>query len=98
MRSRSRRTWPTRPRMSSAHDKIKSIVEGNQIVIFMKGTPQLPMCGFSAATVEALKTLGRPFEAVNVLSDPAIREGIKQFTSWPTIRQVFIGGKFVRGC
>ena len=84
--------------MPSVHDRIKTLVEGNRIVIFMKGTPQMPMCGFSAATVEALQSLGQPFEAVNVLSDPEIREGIKQFTSWPTIPQVFIDGKFVGGC
>jgi monothiol glutaredoxin len=82
----------------SVHDKIQTLVTGNKVVIFMKGTPQMPMCGFSAATVEALKTLGVPFHAVNVLTDPEMREGIKQFTSWPTIPQVFVGGKFVGGC
>src|SRR5262245_41194420 len=82
----------------SVQDEIKTLVEGNKIVIFMKGTPQMPMCGFSAATVEVLKTLGVPFHAVNVLAQPAIREGIKQFTNWPTIPQVFVGGKFVGGC
>ncbi|HJZ85688.1 MAG TPA: Grx4 family monothiol glutaredoxin [Polyangia bacterium] len=84
--------------MTSVHDRIKELVESNKIVIFMKGTPQMPMCGFSAATVEALKTLGQPFQAVNVLADPAIREGIKLYSSWPTIPQVFIGGQFVGGC
>ena len=84
--------------MASVHDRIKELVESNKIVIFMKGTPQMPMCGFSAATVEALKTLGQPFQAVNVLADPAIREGIKLYSSWPTIPQVFIGGQFVGGC
>jgi monothiol glutaredoxin len=82
----------------SVHDEIKTLVEGNKVVIFMKGTPQMPMCGFSAATVEVLKNLGVPFQAVNVLARPEIREGIKQFSSWPTIPQVFIGGKFVGGC
>src|SRR5215813_660046 len=82
----------------SVQDEIKTLVEGNKIVIFMKGTPQMPMCGFSAATVEVLKTLGLPFESVNVLSDPVGRQGIKEFTNWPTIPQVFIGGKFVGGC
>ena len=82
----------------SVQDEIKTLVEANQIVIFMKGTPQMPMCGFSAATVEVLKALGVPFQAVNVLARPEIREGIKQFSSWPTIPQVFIGGKFIGGC
>ena len=82
----------------AVQDEIKQLVEGNKIVIFMKGTPQMPMCGFSAATCEVLKTLGVPFHSVNVLAAPAIREGIKQYTNWPTIPQVFIGGKFVGGC
>jgi len=83
--------------MASVNDKIKQLVEGNRIIIFMKGTPQMPMCGFSAATVEALRSLGQPFEAVNVLADPELREGIKQYSNWPTIPQVFVGGKFVGG-
>jgi monothiol glutaredoxin len=82
----------------SVQDEIKQLVEGNKVVIFMKGTPQMPMCGFSAATVEVLKSLGVPFQAVNVLARPEIRDGIKQFSSWPTIPQVFIGGKFIGGC
>jgi len=82
----------------SVQDEIKQLIEGNKVVIFMKGTPQMPMCGFSAATVEVLKALGVPFQAVNVLTRPEIREGIKQFSSWPTIPQVFIGGKFIGGC
>jgi monothiol glutaredoxin len=82
----------------SVQETIKNTVEKNKIVIYMKGTPQMPMCGFSSATVECLKSLGEPFEAVNVLADPAIRDGIKQYTQWPTIPQVFIGGKFIGGC
>src|ERR1051325_1656100 len=82
----------------SVQDEIKGLVEKNKVVIFMKGTPQMPMCGFSAATVECLKSLGVPFEAVNVLARPEIRDGIKQFTNWPTIPQVFVGGKFGGGC
>jgi monothiol glutaredoxin len=81
----------------STHDRIQELVNAHPIVIFMKGTPQIPMCGFSAAAIEALKTLGQPIEAVNVLADPAMREGIKQFSNWPTIPQVYIGGKFVGG-
>jgi monothiol glutaredoxin len=82
----------------SVHDNIKTLVESHPVVLFMKGTREMPMCGFSAATVGVLKTLGVPFETVNVLADPAVREGIKTFTSWPTIPQVFVGGKFIGGC
>ncbi len=82
----------------SVQDDIKAKVESNKIVIFMKGTPSFPQCGFSAQMIEVFKRLGAPFETVNVLTDPAVREGIKQFTNWPTIPQIFIGGKFVGGC
>ena len=82
----------------SVEDAIRKLVSENKIVIFMKGTPQMPQCGFSAATVEALKGLGQPFHAVNVLTDPGMREGVKAFTSWPTIPQVFVRGKFIGGC
>ncbi len=64
----------------------------------MKGTPDAPMCGFSAQTVSVLKQLGAPVVGVNVMEDPAIRQGIKDFTNWPTIPQVFIKGEFVGGC
>jgi monothiol glutaredoxin len=81
----------------SVQDNIKALVEKNKIVIFMKGTPQMPMCGFSAAAVEVLKSLGQPFESVNVLADPAIRQGIKDYSNWPTIPQLYVGGKFIGG-
>ncbi len=82
----------------SVEDTIKSTVEGSKVVIFMKGTPMMPQCGFSAATVQVFKTLGVKIATVNVLADPEVREGVKQFTKWPTIPQVFIDGKFVGGC
>lgn len=78
--------------------KIKQIVEGSKVVIFMKGTPEAPQCGFSAKTIQCLSAVGAKPAAVDVLADPAIRDGVKQFTNWPTIPQVFIGGKFVGGC
>ncbi len=64
----------------------------------MKGTPQMPQCGFSATVVQILNAVGAPFHAVNVLEDTEVREGIKQFSNWPTIPQLYINGKFVGGC
>ena len=81
----------------SVHESIQKLVGEHEIVVFMKGTPQMPMCGFSAAVVEILRSLGVPFHAVNVLADPTVREGVKTFSSWPTIPQVFVKGKFIGG-
>ena len=78
--------------------KIDETVKGNKVVIFMKGTPSFPQCGFSAATVAVLNDLGVSFKAVNVLEDNEIREGVKRYSNWPTIPQVFVGGQFVGGC
>jgi monothiol glutaredoxin len=82
----------------SIQERIKETVESNKVVVYMKGTPMMPQCGFSAATVQVLQQLGVPFASVNVLADPEVRDGIKQFTNWPTIPQLFIDGKFVGGC
>jgi monothiol glutaredoxin len=82
-------------------DVIKAIdeeVRSNPVVIYMKGTPRFPMCGFSAATIEVLNEVGVPFKAIDILADQDKREGVKAYTSWPTIPQVFVGGKFVGGC
>jgi monothiol glutaredoxin len=73
-------------------------VRQNPVVIYMKGTPRFPMCGFSAATIEVLNEVGVPFKAIDILADQDKREGVKAYTSWPTIPQVFVGGKFVGGC
>jgi len=73
-------------------------VKKNKIVIYMKGTPSFPMCGFSAATVQVLDSYNVPYASVNVLENPAIREGIKQYSNWPTVPQVYINGEFVGGC
>ena len=78
--------------------KIAETVESHPIVMFVKGSPQMPMCGFSKAVMDIFDHLGVPYKTVDVLSDPAIRDGIKAFTQWPTIPQVFIKGQFVGGC
>jgi monothiol glutaredoxin len=81
----------------SAADYIDEIVKGNPVVLFMKGNPQSPQCGFSAASSGILTSYGKPYATVNVLADPDVREGVKSYTSWPTIPQVFVGGEFVGG-
>ena len=82
----------------SVNDRIRKTIEENKIVIYMKGNPTFPMCGFSAATIEVFNELGMPYETVDVLQDPEIRDGIKQFSEWPTIPQVYVAGEFVGGC
>jgi monothiol glutaredoxin len=78
--------------------KIEQQVKNNKVMLFMKGTPNAPQCGFSAHTVEILQSYGIPFQTADVLADPAVRDGIKRYSSWPTIPQVYIDGKFVGGC
>ena len=73
-------------------------VTGNKVIVYMKGNKNFSQCGFSAHTVEILQSYGYPFETVDVLEDQAIREGIKQYSNWPTIPQIFIDGKFIGGC
>jgi len=78
--------------------RIKEQVESSPVVLFMKGTPQMPQCGFSALAVQALQACGvTQFASVNVLADPEIREGIKQYANWPTIPQLYVNGEFVGG-
>ena len=84
--------------MSDINQRIQDTIDNNRIVIFMKGSPSFPMCGFSSATVEIFNTLGVPYETVDVLQDPELRDGIKVFSNWPTIPQVYVSGKFVGGC
>src|SRR5512141_2436872 len=82
----------------SIQDTIREQVTGNRVVLYMKGTPQFPQCGFSNAAVQMLKECGvSNFAAVNVLMDPDIREGIKQYANWPTIPQLYVNGEFVGG-
>jgi monothiol glutaredoxin len=79
-------------------DRIKSEIEANPVLLFMKGTPVFPQCGFSARVVQILTHMGVPFKGVNVLEDMEIREGIKAYTNWPTIPQLYVAGEFVGGC
>lgn len=78
--------------------QIDEQVKKNKVMLFMKGNPEFPQCGFSAHTVDILKAYGYPFETADVLSDPAVREGIKRYSNWPTVPQIFINGKFIGGC
>ena len=79
-------------------DAIKGAIDDNQVIIFMKGTPEQPRCGFSARTVAALQALGTPFAAVDILPHPAIREQLSALSNWPTIPQLFVDGELVGGC
>lgn len=84
--------------MTNVADRIKSTIEGTDIVVFMKGTPQAPQCGFSMQVVQILNQVGAAYTAVNVLADNEIREGIKAFSNWPTIPQLYVKGEFIGGC
>ena len=82
----------------SIQDTIRQQVTGNRVVLYMKGTPQFPQCGFSSAAVQILKACGvKDFATVNVLQDEAIRQGIKEYANWPTIPQLYVNGEFVGG-
>jgi len=83
---------------NTAQDRIRSDIADNDVVLFMKGTPVFPQCGFSAAVVEILSELGVKFKGVNVLADAEIRQSIKEFSNWPTIPQLYVKGEFVGGC
>ena len=78
-------------------EKIDELIDKNKILVFMKGTKLMPQCGFSNNVVQILNTLGVPFETIDVLSDSEIRQGIKEYSNWPTIPQVYINGQFVGG-
>lgn len=80
-----------------AHERIRTDITENDVVLFMKGTPVFPQCGFSAAVVEILSELGVKFKGINVLADAEIRQGIKEFSNWPTIPQLYVKGEFVGG-
>jgi monothiol glutaredoxin len=79
-------------------DQIRQAVEKTPILLFMKGTASFPQCGFSARVVQVLESYGVPFKTVDVLENPLVREGVKEFASWPTIPQLYVGGQFVGGC
>ncbi len=84
--------------MSDIQQKIQETISANDIVLFMKGTKDFPQCGFSAVVVQILKNLNVNFLDINVLQDPEIRQGIKDFSDWPTIPQLYIKGEFIGGC
>jgi monothiol glutaredoxin len=81
----------------NAHELIKKQIEENAIVLYMKGTPQFPQCGFSSKAVALLKSCDAKFISVNVLENPEIRQGIKEFSNWPTIPQLYVKGEFIGG-
>lgn len=84
--------------MSTAQDQIRQTVTSNDVVLFMKGTKMMPQCGFSSRVAGVLNFMGVEFADVDVLSDPEIRQGIKEFSDWPTIPQLYVKGEFVGGC
>ena len=79
-------------------ERIESELQENDVVLFMKGTPVFPQCGFSAAVVQVLTHLGIKFKGIDVLQDPGLRQGVKTYTNWPTIPQLYVKGEFVGGC
>jgi monothiol glutaredoxin len=78
--------------------RIETLIQGNKVMLFMKGTKQFPACGFSNSVVQILKREGAAFETFNILGDPEIRAALKEYSSWPTYPQLYVGGKFVGGC
>lgn len=83
--------------MSDTQDRIKQTVESNDVVLFMKGSPDFPQCGFSGRAVQVLRACGTEFASVDVLADENVRQGVKQYSNWPTIPQLYIKGEFVGG-
>lgn len=84
--------------MSDVNNRIQTLIDGNDVVLFMKGTKAMPQCGFSSRVAGVLNYMGVPFQDVDVLSDADIRQGIKDFSDWPTIPQLYVKGEFVGGC
>src|SRR6266487_4343617 len=84
--------------MADVMDEIAREVRDNKVLVYMKGTPSFPMCGFSAATVQVLREIGVPFKTVDILAEPEKRDAIKAYSNWPTIPQVYVNGKFIGGC
>lgn len=80
------------------NDRIKEQLDSNPVLLYMKGTPDFPQCGFSGQTVAALNAIGDPYTTVNILEDPEIREGMKVFSNWPTFPQLYVNGELVGGC
>jgi len=84
--------------MSAMNEYIDTEVKGNDIVLFMKGTPDFPQCGFSGQVVQILNYLGVEYKGINVLADDDLRQGVKDYTNWPTVPQIYVKGEFVGGC
>jgi monothiol glutaredoxin len=82
----------------SISERIRGDIEQNDVMLYMKGTPMFPQCGFSARVIQILNHMGVPFQSANVLEDMELREGIKQFSQWPTVPQLYVKGEFVGGC
>lgn len=78
--------------------RMQQLIDSNRILLFVKGSKEQPMCGFSAKVIDIFKGLGRPFETVNILANEEIRQGMKDFSNWPTFPQIYINGEFVGGC
>ena len=83
---------------TTVRERIKGDISSNDVVLFMKGSPVFPQCGFSAAVVQVLTHLGVKFKGIDILQDPSLRQGIKEFSNWPTIPQLYVKGEFVGGC
>jgi monothiol glutaredoxin len=83
--------------INQVHEQIETDIHANPVMLYMKGTALFPQCGFSARVVQILNHLKVPFKTANVLEDPALRDGIKQFSNWPTVPQLYVGGEFVGG-
>jgi monothiol glutaredoxin len=83
---------------STVQERIRRDIADNPVVLYMKGSPVFPQCGFSAAVVQILSHLGVKFKGIDVLADPQIRQGIKEFSSWPTVPQLYVQGEFIGGC
>ena len=84
--------------MSDINQRIQGEITGSDVMLYMKGTPMFPQCGFSARVIQILTQLGVPFQSADVLEDPELREGIKQYSQWPTVPQLYVKGEFVGGC
>ena len=84
--------------MANARERIEKLIAEHPVVLFMKGTPEFPQCGFSGQVVQILDYVGAPIASVNVLEDAEIRQGIKEYANWPTIPQLYVKGEFVGGC
>ena len=80
------------------NDRIKNQLNSHEVMLYMKGTPDFPQCGFSSQTVSALKMIGKPFSYVNIFEDPEIREGLKSYSNWPTFPQLYVKGDLIGGC